>query len=1242
MRDGSTELERRCAVCGSHALLPLARRSDGMMVLRCTSCGMGVIETIPADLIALYGDDYYGVGGPQRGDAGQGYEDYAYTAEHGTRWAAALVKLLRPRGGTVLDIGCADGYLLAKLAPNYGVFGIEVNAAMGEIAAGHGVQVLGRDLMDPAILEHHAGRFDVITAIALFEHLRDIRAGMQRALQLLRDDGVLLFEVPLMSATHDNAMWLRSSLEHVWYPSEPGLRRLVEAELGANLIGTELFIAGYASTYVGLVFRRAADAPAIQGIARRVLLREAEPASPEEATARMLLHLVHAATPTHEDLNAVGTLPLADLTPPLVRRFADLWQADLWRLRAASAETERVQAAWEQEVAHARRLQSDLDVAIADRVLSCAELTTGIVAAHARLAAVQADLDVKIAAELALGRRRALLDREQTSLGVAQARLDAETASASARQHAIEAAERHLSEWQSAALAELAASRAVLEAEQAVVRAVQTGGAWRVATILREIAHRYPRVARPARKAARVVWWTVRGRLISRLRQRQHIRTLLRAGRPTVLPMPTLPAPALPSPAATVPAAPPPHPQGAPIRLPATHSAVGTLVLLAATGHRPSARPAESDHQTGDRPLVSVVITSFNYGRFVAAAVDSVLAQTFRDLEVIVVEGGSSHPESRYAVAELLRPRTRVLMQGSGNLPGANRNYGISQARGRYICCLDADDTLAPTYIEKAVYLLERHGYDVVSSALEMVGEDQGVVNIMEQPDLGALLDGNNVLTCAVYRRSLWERAGGYRDVDRSVTGYVYEDWAFWLRLAALGARFRNLYHDPMLRYRVHGRSLSRGKDVLPMWRQRNLVWQMNQDMLQSLPEQVARSRQQAALAYGTPTAPPAPVQLDPAAPPGPRPPTVLLALPFLILGGAERLLSAVVGHLVRRGWRVVITTSIQPGAEHGDTTAWFEQHTDEIFHLPRGLPPELWENFIQHLVRSRQVDLLWVVGSAVAYNCLRGLRALHSGLRVADLLFNTVGHTANNRRRRDLIDLIFVESSEVRGWLLARGEDAARVRLVESGVDLQALCPAERSPALLRQIGAGADDLIVGYSGRWSEEKNPLGFVEIASLVDPSLPVRFVMTGAGHLRSAIEQAVEQAGFPKGRFHVLGPVPELAPVLASFDLLVVPSVLDGRPVVVLEALAMGVPVLASRVGALPDLIEEGRTGWLRGADEPRAFADCIERAARDRAGLRSMRRHARHFAEARLDAQAMLRSYEAGLTSLLPEDRRRD
>ena len=588
--------------------------------------------------------------------------------------------------------------------------------------------------------------------------------------------------------------------------------------------------------------------------------------------------------------------------------------------------------------------------------------------------------------------------------------------------------------------------------------------------------------------------------------------------------------------------------------------------------------------------------------------------------------------------AEMDRLRVRVLMQGAAHRAGANRNFGISQARGKYVCCLDADDELKPTYIEKAVFLLERHGFDVVSAALEMRGESTGVIGILERPDLAALLNSNHVLTCAVFRRTFWERAGGFRDTDRAVTGYVYEDWLFWVRLAALGARIINLASDPMLLYRVHRGSLSKRPDVLPLDRQREIIRILNTDLV--TPEALDRSSRLALSRPATPLKALPKLSLDPpaVAVSSRHRLTILLAMPFLILGGAERLLSAVVGHLIASGWRVIVVTSIDAGGECGDATPWFEQHTPEIFHLPKFLSREYWDDFLCHLIGSREVDILWIVGSAFAYDNLRTLRTQFPRLRVADLLFNTVGHTENNRRRRHQIDLIFVENEEVRRWLLDRGEIDERIQLVESGVDLDRLHPGLRSEAFRAKITDGADDIIVGFCGRWSEEKDPLTFIEIARRANPTWPVRFVMTGVGPLKSKIEQAINLAAFRPSRFQLLGEVQDIATVLASIDLLVVPSRLDGRPQVILEALAVGTPVLASRVGALPTLVEHGKTGWLCDPGAVNAFLQYISETVTSRTGLRRMKVCARTSAEARLDARRMVRAYEQSLLSILPSE----
>ncbi|MNX70018.1 putative glycosyltransferase EpsJ [compost metagenome] len=732
------------------------------------------------------------------------------------------------------------------------------------------------------------------------------------------------------------------------------------------------------------------------------------------------------------------------------------------------------------------------------------------------------------------------------------------------------------------------------------LEAMQQTIAWRATTPLRRWATSNPRAARRAKQVAKLAWWTLRGRIFDHLREFRRRRALAGSGARN---------------------------------LEAAKRTAAAVRLLAPAGGVPDAvQPPSGQDWPSDRPLVSIVVPCFNYGHLVGEAIRSVEAQTFTDIEIIVVEGGSSSPDSRQRLIDAVSkasPKLRLLLQDQPYRAGANRNFGISHARGKYICCLDADDRIAPTYIEKAVFMLEHSGYGVVSPGLQFFGDRSDVWTPHERPTLDMLLDGNNALTCAVYSKELWRKAGGYRDTDPT-TGHVHEDWLFWVRLAALGARFIGI-REPLFHYRSHGNTLSNRSDVLDNEIQKLLVHRFNEDVLTEDALQSAR-----AASASAPARPPQSfatrrdfhVQTTTG-------PTLLIALPFLVLGGAERLLSAIVAQLARNGWRVVIVTTVPVGQTHGDTTSWFESATPEIFHLPRFLEPEYWRDFFDHLLQSRDVQILWVIGSAFAYDCLPAWKLRYPRLAVADLLFNTVGHTANNRRYADCIDLTFIENAEVREWLIVAGESPQRISLVESGVDLEKNAPADPGQPSPMAGDIPGNATIVGFFGRWSEEKDPLGFVEIAKRISSESNVVFLMTGTGSLEPELRSAIAAANFPPGRFLLKGSVPDLRPYLQACDILCLPSRLDGRPNIIMEALASGTAVIASRVGALPDMIEAGQQGYLCAPGAYDEFARRIEELASDKQKLENFQLAARAFAERRFDIQAMLRQYESELRRLI-------
>lgn len=208
---------------------------------------------------------------------------------------------------------------------------------------------------------------------------------------------------------------------------------------------------------------------------------------------------------------------------------------------------------------------------------------------------------------------------------------------------------------------------------------------------------------------------------------------------------------------------------------------------------------------------VSVITPAYNAGKYISEAIDSVLAQTCRDVECIVVDDGST--DQTKEIVRGYGDRVRYVHQANSGRSAA-RNRGIALATGRYIAFLDADDCLAPEKLAEQADFLENHPeFDVVYSRVVYFEEGQehssySVRRIAPTGDiLPDLLYGNFITVHApLFRKSAVEGVGGY---DPALSRY--EDWDFFLRLAVAGARFGFL--DRCHSYvRVHGENTIRDK----------------------------------------------------------------------------------------------------------------------------------------------------------------------------------------------------------------------------------------------------------------------------------------------------------------------------------------------------------------------------------------------------------------------------------------------
>lgn len=198
----------------------------------------------------------------------------------------------------------------------------------------------------------------------------------------------------------------------------------------------------------------------------------------------------------------------------------------------------------------------------------------------------------------------------------------------------------------------------------------------------------------------------------------------------------------------------------------------------------------------GNNPVVSIIVPCYRQAEYLPETLESVLAQTYRGWECIVVNDGS--PDDTEAVAKRYcekDARIKYLYQENQGVAMA-RNNGIRASQGEYILPLDADDLIAPDCLETFVGAMSSGEYDVVYSQVQRFGSSTGIWKMLDY-DYDTILWGNMIPCTALYRRGDFDRTPGYNPNMK----FGYEDWDFWLSLLDRDSKVLRI-EKPLLSYR--------------------------------------------------------------------------------------------------------------------------------------------------------------------------------------------------------------------------------------------------------------------------------------------------------------------------------------------------------------------------------------------------------------------------------------------------------
>jgi glycosyltransferase involved in cell wall biosynthesis len=314
------------------------------------------------------------------------------------------------------------------------------------------------------------------------------------------------------------------------------------------------------------------------------------------------------------------------------------------------------------------------------------------------------------------------------------------------------------------------------------------------------------------------------------------------------------------------------------------------------------------------------------------------------------------------------------------------------------------------------------------------------------------------------------------------------------------------------------------------------------------------------------------------------------VAVPWFTVGGGDKVVELLVSHFAACGRTVIVlmTERLGPGME--DRSSSLETSTPYRYNLETLLTRDAWLPFVTGLLAGLPEPVLVNVGSRWIYEELASLKAAIPALTVIDQLFNNVGHLDANRAASSSIDLTVAAYAELAREIASDGRPSESIVTVHTGITT----PSPPEPGAIAEfrakLGLEDADKLVSFAGRLSAEKRPEWITGIAR----RLPVSFrvLVVGDGPLAGELQPLFEE----DPRITWIKYAESVEVLLAASDVTMIPSLVEGIPLVALEALALGTPVVATAVGGMPELLDTPGVS-LVDVDDQQGFADALVHAA---------------------------------------------
>jgi glycosyltransferase involved in cell wall biosynthesis/GT2 family glycosyltransferase len=633
-------------------------------------------------------------------------------------------------------------------------------------------------------------------------------------------------------------------------------------------------------------------------------------------------------------------------------------------------------------------------------------------------------------------------------------------------------------------------------------------------------------------------------------------------------------------------------------------------------------------------PKVSIILPTYNGSRYIRESIASCLNQTYRNIELIIVDDCSMDATPQI-VRSLKDSRIKYIRNEKNQRLPRSLNIGFAAATGDYLTWTSDDNQFLPDALEKMLGCLQKNrDVDFVYADYYGVYLETGKKELRTLPDYPDLGRKNCIGACFLYTRKVYATLGGYDPKYELV-----EDYEYWIRIAN---NFNVLhYPQPLYLYGEHANSLKStrqisivlfdtilryrygyiplaqigqairlfsvgvfrsglsGKEYCQLWiKTFRSVFRLSRglgitfsilvicvfwlQLIRSLlkPFRVVYHKISQDLKFKLRSS-----HLRSSA----AEKNVLCVVPYLVIGGAEQVVLNIIRGLTPAGYTFHLL------AVRRQNNQWcrnFSSHFKNVVLLDDARDEERYYSYLKAAVQKLNIQTLLLSNASVAYNLLPRLRVEFKRLKIIDVL-HAEGWAGTSDKYLGVsayLDQRVCISRRLKEYMAGKYKESRfdaglekRLVTIHNGIDVQEFRRNRSHEGAFKANHHIADGVkIISFVGRLAPEKNPFLFVEIARKLLATAPhekFKFVMVGDGSDFDLVRERIKKAGL-ENHFILTGMLDNVVELLTDTWVLLVVSKSEGIPFVILEALSMDVPVISTDVGAIHEAVTDGFNGYL--------------------------------------------------------------